>query len=133
MNFGDWLRRFFAGRYGMDTLNKVLFAIALVLLVISWFLPHRGWDMLLLIVLVIVYFRFFSRNIASRYRENQRFLQLLTKPRAFFRKQKYHFDQRKTYRFFRCPKCHKELRVPVGKGKICVICPRCGEEFIKKS
>ena len=133
MNFGDWLRRFLVGRYGMDTLNKVLFVIALILLVIGFFLPYRGLDMLVLILLAIGYFRFFSRNIAARYRENQHFLQLRAKPRDFFRKRKYHFDQRKSYRFYRCPKCRKELRVPVGKGKIRVTCPRCGEEFIKKS
>ena len=133
MNFGDKLRRLLVGRYGMDALNKALFVIALILLVISFFRPYRGLDLLVLILLVIGYFRFFSRNIAARYRENQRFLFLLAKPRAFFRKRKYRFDQRKTYRFYRCPKCRKELRVPIGKGKIRVICPRCGEEFIRKS
>ena len=41
--------------------------------------------------------------------------------------------QRSTYRFFKCPQCKQTVRVPKGRGKICITCPKCKTEFIKKS
>ncbi len=133
MNFGEKFRRFLAGRYGMDALNKAIFIVTLILLVLLWFFPNRFLELAVLILLVIGYFRFLSRNIPARYRENRLFLEMTGKPRRFFRKRKYRFDQRQTYRFFRCPKCRQEVRVPRGKGKISITCPKCGERFVKKS
>ena len=37
------------------------------------------------------------------------------------------------WRFYRCPKCGQQLRVPRGRGKISITCPKCGNQFIKKS
>ena len=130
---GEKLRRFFAGRYGMDALNKLIFIVTFLLLVVLWLWPNRIVELLFIILLVIGYYRCFSKNIAARYRENQKYLNATAKIRGFFRKKKYRFDQRKTYRFFKCPKCRQQVRVPKGKGKINIACPKCGERFIKKS
>lgn len=130
---GDKMRRFFAGRYGMDALNKFLFIIAAVLLIPLWIWQIPGLEIVFLLILVYAYFRMFSRNIGKRYAENQKFLAATAKIRGFFRKKKYRFDQRKTYRFFHCPKCKQQVRIPKGKGKINIRCPKCGEQFIKKS
>ncbi|HMM06828.1 MAG TPA: hypothetical protein PKD52_09200 [Clostridiales bacterium] len=130
---GEKMRRFFAGRYGMDALNKLLFIIAAVLLIPLWIWQIRGLEILFLLILVYTYFRAFSRNISKRYAENQKYLAATSKIRAFCRKKKYRFDQRKTYRFFLCPKCKQQVRVPKGKGKINIRCPKCGEQFVKKS
>ena len=35
--------------------------------------------------------------------------------------------------FFRCPSCKEVVRVPRGKGKIRITCPRCGYAFEKKT
>ena len=32
-----------------------------------------------------------------------------------------------------CPTCRQKLRVPRGRGRIQISCPRCGTQFIKKS
>ena len=66
-------------------------------------------------------FRVFSRNTYARYEENRKFLRF--------------FDQLKdrTHRYFSCPKCRQTVRVPRGKGKIAITCPRCKERFIKKT
>lgn len=130
---GEKLRRFFAGRYGMDSLNKLIFIISLILLVVTWFFPNYICRVLFWILLVIGYFRCFSRNIYARYAENQKYLNATAKIRNAFRKRKYRFDQRSTYRFYKCPRCRQQVRVPKGKGKINIRCPKCGEQFVKKS
>lgn len=130
---GEKLRRFMMGRYGMDSLNKLIFVITLILLAVIWFFPNRIAELLFWILIVVGYFRCFSRNIPARYAENQKYLRSTEKIRSFFRKKKYRFDQRKTYCFFKCPKCKQQVRVPKGKGKINIRCPKCGEQFVKKS
>ncbi|MEI3279496.1 MAG: hypothetical protein V8R46_01165 [Eubacterium ramulus] len=46
---------------------------------------------------------------------------------------KYRQEQKKIYRFFACPNCAQKVRVPKGKGRICITCPKCKTEFIKRS
>ena len=65
--------------------------------------------------------RAFSRDLDKRSRENRRFLTL--KSRITDRKNRY----------FRCPNCSQTVRVPRGRGKICIRCPKCSEKFIRKS
>lgn len=130
---GEKLRRFFMGRYGMDSLNRLIFVITLLLLIAMFLWPARILQLCFWILIVIGYFRCFSRNIAARYRENQKYLKATERIRSSFRKRKYRFDQRKTYRFYKCPKCRQQVRVPRGKGKINIRCPKCGEQFVKKS
>lgn len=130
---GEKLRRFLMGRYGMDSLNRLIFVLTLILIGVNIFWPNRIVTLLFWILIVIGYFRCFSRNIPARYAENQKYLRSTEKIRSFFRKKKNRFDQRKIYRFYKCPKCKQQVRVPKGKGKINIKCPKCGEHFVKKS
>ena len=78
-------------------------------------------------------FRMLSRNIPRRRAENDRFLRFWGPVKAKFRLQKDKWKSRKTHKFFNCPSCKKNLRVPRGKGKIQITCPKCGERFSKKT
>lgn len=127
------IRQFMAGRYGTDALNQFLSILAVVLLLISLV---SGWGIftwLGLAALVYCYFRTFSRNISRRTEENYRFYNLKERVAGKFRGIKRRWDDRKTHRYFRCPKCRQTLRVPKGRGRIEISCPRCGTQFIKKS
>ncbi|MBR5329301.1 MAG: hypothetical protein IKV45_03760 [Firmicutes bacterium] len=130
---GEKLRRFLMGRYGMDSLNKLIFVLTFLCLIVMWFWPNRVAQLIFWILIVIGYFRCFSRNIPARYAENQKYLRSTAKIRNFCRKKKTRFEQRKFYRFYKCPKCKQQVRVPRGKGKINIRCPKCGEQFVKKS
>ena len=125
-----------AGRNGMDAFARFLSSAALVLLILSMFIPgYVGaalW-ILALACLVYSYFRIFSRNTAKRYTENAKFLSVKYKVTNWFRRKKERIQQSKTHRFYRCPQCGITTRIPKGKGKIKITCPKCGNTFIRKS
>ncbi|MGN0342121.1 MAG: hypothetical protein ACI4DO_04935 [Roseburia sp.] len=127
------LQRFMAGRYGVDQLNRLYIGLAFVLLILSMFTRWSPLYLLALVVLIYSYYRMFSRNTAKMYAQNQKFLNIRYKAVAKWNKTKNHIKQRKVYRFYRCPSCRQKVRVPKGKGKICITCPKCRQEFIKKS
>ena len=130
---GDRIARFMYGRYGNDNLNRFLTITSLIILVISlipvlWFL----W-FLALGLMIWSSFRCYSRNIYKRRRENERYLKLIQPIKNFSRLQKNKRRDRKTHRYFKCKHCRAVLRVPKGKGKIDVTCPRCQKITVKKT
>ncbi len=134
------LNQFMTGRYGNDPLNRFLSIAVLVLivvnLVLSRWLPALVTTLIFwlsLIGLVIVYVRMLSRNFPKRRKENQKYMQAQYKVTSFFKLMKERWAQRKDYKFFRCPACHTILRVPRGKGKINIVCKKCGNSFQGKT
>ena len=126
-----WFQRFMSGRYGSDTFGNFLCVTALVCLVIGLFMGIFYYIGLLL--LLYAYFRMLSRNVHKRYAENIAFMQKTAGVRAKFGQLQQRFSLRKTYRYFSCPHCRQQVRVPKGRGKISITCPKCGTQFIKKS
>ncbi len=131
------LQRFMQGRYGVDQLSNFIVVVAVVLLVIELFLPsfkiRSIVNLVAVCMLVYSYFRIFSRNHYKRYAENERFLKYFDRTQRWFTKKQKRFAQRKTHRFFKCPCCKQFIRVPKGKGKIAITCPKCSTEFIRRS
>ena len=127
------LARWMQGRYGSDQLSKFLIGFDFVLIILSLFVRKQIFSVIVLAILVYVYFRMFSRNIEKRYGENQKFLEMTSGIRGKFTKWKTRAKQRKTYCFFKCPACSQEVRVPKGKGKIEINCPKCHTKFVKRS
>ena len=131
------LQRFMIGRYGVDELSKALNTFGVVCLIISMF---AGKIPLLSLfywigIIAIFYncFRMFSKNVSKRYAENQKYMNLRYRAVTKKASMKKRWEQRDTYRFFKCPDCKQTVRVPKGRGKICITCPKCKREFIKKS
>ena len=131
------LIRFMQGRYGIDQLSKFLLITGLAVVLLSAFFGETAVRMLLYIfgwgVVIYCYFRIFSRNVQKRYAENQAYLMKTYKIRNWFQNQKNIWQQRKVYHIYTCPSCKQKIRIPKGKGKIEVRCPKCGTTFIKKS
>jgi DNA-directed RNA polymerase subunit RPC12/RpoP len=125
--------RFMYGRYGMDSFGKFTIIAGLVTMILA------GWNDSLLLSLVswtcIVYsyFRMFSKNIYKRSSENQWYLNKTYKLRQAFYKQKNLMLQRKTHHIYKCPTCRQKIRIPRGKGRIEIRCPKCSSTFIKNS
>lgn len=121
------------GRYGADQLGQVYMGISMALLIISLF---TGWDILYVAALGLMiyeYYRMMSRQVEKRYAENQKFATWRYQLAIQKNKRKEQWKQRKIYHFYKCPSCRQKVRVPKGKGKICITCPKCKTEFIKKS
>ncbi|MGI6007606.1 MAG: hypothetical protein ACOX8E_08975 [Ruminococcus sp.] len=125
-------RRFMMGRYGVDDLGKVTLYVSLALLILSLFLRYNILYILAIVLLAVCYFRMFSKNYSKRYEENQKFLTLKTKVLGRFTAARRHRADRE-HCYFKCPSCRQTVRVPRGKGKISISCPKCGTQFIKRT
>ena len=128
------LSRFMAGRYGVDGYSRFLLWISVILLVLSMVFGNN-WLLYILAVAVLIYSysRIFSRNLQKRYAQNNSYYQYKQKVIGFFKRQAGYMRQRKTHHIYRCPGCQQKIRVPRGKGKISIHCPKCHIEFIKRS
>ena len=128
--------RLMAGRNGNDQLNRfLLFADVFILLLAMVFNKTLGRFLmpLALIILGIAYFRMFSRNLLRRSEENGKYLIMRSRVQGTLRLWKEQWVQRKDYKFFVCPACRTTLRVPRGRGKIKIVCRKCGNSFTGKS
>ncbi len=96
-------------------------------------LPSRILWALEWIVLIILYARMFSKNINKRYQENEAFLRRQFYVSEWWKKWKFRFQESRKYHIYRCPNCKQKVRVPRGRGRISIHCPKCGTDFIKKS
>ncbi len=118
-------RRFMEGRYGTDRLNMAILGTGFVVCIVSMFIPVPAVNLILTCVsyalMIWAICRTLSRNTYKRYQENRKFLQV--------------FDRLKDreHKYFECPKCRQMVRVPRGKGKISITCPKCREKFVRKS
>lgn len=126
-------RRFMAGRYGSDALNQFLSVLCLVCLVVAMISRIRLFYYLGLAVLIYMYYRMFSRDISRRTAENYKFYTLKNDLAGWWKGRRARWDGRRQYRYYTCPQCRQKLRVPRGRGRIQISCPRCGTQFIKKS
>ena len=119
------LRNFMMGRYGTDRLNMVILSVGLVASLLSMVFRMAPVNMVMFLLsygmLFWAIFRCLSRNTYKRYQENRKFLQLMGRVKD------------REHRYFDCPKCRQMVRVPRGKGKISITCPRCREKFVKKT
>ncbi len=127
------LQKFMIGRYGPDELVAALFVFSCILTFLSNFRPLRYLYFIAIAVLAIAVWRMLSKNIAKRSDERYKFLRLTEKPMAEFRLLKNKIRDRKTHKYFKCKNCGASLRIPKGKGKISVTCPKCRVKVTKNS
>ena len=128
------LARFMYGRNGADKLGMVILWFSVIVNLISSLLlrRHRVVGSILYYVamamLIYTMFRLFSKNLGKRREENQKFVNWLWRMKsnrsgAAAR----HAD--KEHKYFTCKNCKTICRVPVGKGKVEITCPKCGAKI----
>lgn len=126
------LYRFMQGRYGNDQFNRFLMIVTVICFILSLF-GLSPFYVLGIILFVYAYFRMFSRNIYKRSAENTAYLKYEYKVKQKISVFKRDMKQRKTHHIYKCPSCRQKIRIPRGKGKIEIRCPKCGQTFIKRS
>ena len=137
-NIGYRIQRFMYGRYGYDELSRFLSVFSLILIVLSvffWPLLIPAWGLMIWSTV-----RSFSKKLEKRRRERERYLRISSKLKTVFLGPQAKRDlrrnkkrDRKTHRYFSCKKCKTVLRVPKGKGKITITCPKCQSKLKKKT
>jgi len=110
-----------------------MIVVSLVLSLLNAVLNFRPLLYLSYVILALVLFRMLSRNIARRRAENDRFIRYWWPVRTKAGRTVANIRHRKTYRFLKCPGCDNTLRVPKGKGRLQITCPKCGERFIRRT
>ena len=133
-----WLAKLMVGRYGFDLLLNFLLIVSMVSLLVATLLVrnsavHSVLFTLAVALLVIGYYRIFSRKTSKRYEENQKYLRLRNRLTGRLRALRDRLRQSRTHRFFKCPECGVTVRVPKGKGKIKITCPKCRATFVKNT
>lgn len=118
-------RYFMTGRYGTDKLNMAILGAGLIACLLALFIRMPMLDLALTVLsyglMFWAIFRALSRNTYKRYQENRRYLRLMERLKD------------REHRYYDCPRCRQPVRVPRGKGKIAITCPKCKETFIKKT
>lgn len=131
------LQRFMYGRYGMDGLNRFIFLIYFILLVVGFVLrliPGCATAYLILYFITLgvmfwFFFRAFSRNIEKRRLENTKFLAVKGNFTAAKRLRQEKWCNRKTHVYRKCPNCRANIKLPRKKGKHVCSCPKCHVDF----
>lgn len=136
-------RNFLYGRNGADQLSMFVLLLGVVVNLLAQIFQLIILTFVALLLVFYALFRIFSKNVAKRQMENQKFLNIWYKIKGLFRRgggRTYSntYSQAappkdKAHKYFKCPSCKTRLRVPKGKGKIQITCPKCGERFIKKT
>jgi len=126
------LEAFMDGRNGMDRLNRSLVWIYLLIFIAGIFLVPKeegisiasvAVDGILVVMIIIILFRAFSRDVVKRRRECDKWSTFWWRFRTGNVDKT--FNNGSAFKYITCERCGTTSRVPAGKGKIIVICPRC--------
>lgn len=129
MKFGDRYIKFMKDRYWIDELYKFLLLICFVLIVINTFISNNIIRLFEVLLIVIIFYRYMSKNIKLRKKENDKYLEIKDKIIKLFDYNKKKYKDRNTHMYKKCPKCKQKIRLPLKKGKHTVKCPNCGNRF----
>ena len=133
------MARFMYGRNGTDQLNWAILVMYLVLWVIRILVSARDVpvaamiiDVIMFLLAVVLLWRTFSKSLAKRRAENQRFINWWWPIKNRFAAAKARKAD-KAHKYFTCKNCKTICRVPAGRGKIVITCPKCGNKIEGKS
>lgn len=125
------IKSFMQGRNGGDGLSMGLLILSILLSFIGRITKSSLVIILSYIPIGISLFRIFSKNVQKRRMENYKFAVFISPLYSKFKNAKDRVKDRKTYKYYRCPSCNQQLRVPKNKGKIIITCSNCRNKFEK--
>lgn len=126
-------KQFMSGRYGFDQLSQGLVILSLILSVAGTLTHSSILITISYIPFIYAIYRILSRNTNQRIKENYQYTKYINTVKDRFLKVKRKIMGTKTHKYYACPKCKTTIRVPRGKGKICITCPKCRTEFVKRT
>lgn len=129
----NWFRKFMIGRYGVDQLNMALLILSVLVTLTASFIRQPIVSYIGYIPVVICVMRMLSRNVQRRHMENYKFIMLINPIYSWYKKVQNKAKDSKTYVHFKCPSCWQGLKVPRGKGRITITCPKCRKQFKERT
>lgn len=127
------IQQFVVGRYGSDQFTLFLSITGIALSFLGNFKYLRGLYFIGTIMIFYSLFRSLSKNYEARRKELNWYLVWSEKPKAYIKLLMNQIRDRKTHRYFKCKSCKTIMRVPKGRGKIEITCPKCRMKVIKKT
>lgn len=128
MKYLNNLRKIMYERYGPDDLYYFLFKLYIVLLLINIFIKSKTLNIIEILILLLIIYRFFSKKIYKRQKENNLYIKYKNKILKPYKNIKRNIKDRNIYLYKKCRKCKKTLKLPlpdnIGIKK--VKCPNCG-------
>lgn len=131
--FKQSLQRFMYGRYGVDQFGQFIFGVAFVVIILNMFFNSVIFYYGSLLLIIYGYYRAMSKKHSKRYSENMKFLGIKNQLLGKINQEKRIFNEKKVNHIYSCPSCKQKIRVPKGKGKIEITCPKCHTKFVKRS
>ena len=131
--FKQSLQRFMYGRYGVDQFGQFIFGVAFVVIILNMFFNSVIVYYGSLLLIIYGYYRAMSKKHSKRYSENMKFLGIKNQLLGKINQEKRMFNEKKVNHIYSCPSCKQKIRVPKGKGKIEITCPKCHTKFVKRS
>lgn len=127
------MKNLFKGRNGPDQLSQFVLSIAFFIAILNLFLRSNILSLIILVMMIYIFFRMFSKQTYKRRQENIRFAQKMYPYQMKLVKYAARQADKKTHKYFKCPNCKQTLRVPRGHGEITITCPKCHHQFDRKS
>lgn len=121
-----------SGRYGNDSLNNGILILAVIMDVIGMILKNSWVILAAEVLLILVIYRCFSKQIYKRQEENRIYWEKTKKFRRHWNVMVKNIKD-KQFHYYVCPECGQMVRIPRHKGKIEITCPKCGKEFSRRS
>lgn len=128
-----------ANRNGLDELSSFIMLIGFVYVVVALFTKKRLFILIGAVFIILCYLRIFSKNVEKRRRENAVYMRYMGRVVKFVEylvlcvKMRVKSFSDKEYAYFVCGGCKQIIRVPKGKNKISIRCPKCSRTFIKRT
>lgn len=129
----NFVRKLMYGRYGIDQFSSTLITGGMILLLMHSIFRIRLFYLVGYVFLIYALFRTFSKNFSRRQKENQTYLKFYTNWLRISKKYWRRLKDLPHYRYYKCLNCKQTIRVPRGKGRVEIRCPKCGYSFRSKT
>ena len=121
--------RFMYGRYGVDELYTAGLVLFLILQFIQIFTRQPILNVATLIIIILMFYRVFSKDILARQKENKKFLMIKRKAQSKWKMFIRRVKDIQSHRYRKCSSCNTTLRLPRKTGPHKTRCPNCGHAF----
>lgn len=142
-NFKMKFRNFMMNRNGVDQLASAEIVCALAISIVGWLLSGfvsnvtaliaAGLNFIGMVLYFHCLFRIFSTNLSKRREENRKYIAWSTQRKTEHEQSKKRFNNRKEYKYFKCPNCKVRMRLKRGTGIVTITCRQCQTSFTQKA